>query len=535
MPTTATSTDALEYYADGIRRRLKLPPDTKLPGMPELAAAYPDRDAADADTAAVMDATAERLVWLLDENLLQSLLADAYASVFKNPRQLAWRDAFLEMWAANIAKIALRFHGSIITVCGLCRDGVLMAVGADDDHGNTMYAFRFAFPLAAIIEAHKRNAENPDRPGFPLNPLINHWLAAQQPTRDVDHRPKAIAPRPFFRKVARGQQPLIDANSPAWAPGLPGAIAPRPDFAQMPLFAPTKVAKPPIINFIDNARPDNAKKGHGPIAERLLIEFMLALAPELRDGRLHRQTFPLHYIVGEMLGWQIKTYRSGLSSSGQALKRAFATVTAQEIEMPDGWIYRPVMVSARNGLELNAMVETVQRMPTSAALGPGIDRRILRILGNQSALRWRAYIFLCCEWDFYVARKGKLPGPTRPEVLRNAAGVIVDQDGKIITDKKGIPQTSPYDRRAIKTGEMEDNPGVKRYPQYEPIDVLALCNDLDKLTPRNRARDISRAIAGIESIEELGGCHIEREADTPRNPHGFPWRITRPTGGVWGV
>lgn len=68
----------------------------------------------------------------------------------------------------------------------------------------------------------------------------------------------------------------------------------------MPLLAPMTPAKPSIVTLIDSIPSDTSKKGHGPIAERLLIEFMLALLPALLDSKIHRAVFFNRLIVGEM-------------------------------------------------------------------------------------------------------------------------------------------------------------------------------------------------------------------------------------------
>lgn len=173
--------------------------------------------------------------------------------------------------------------------------------------------------------------------------------------------------------------------------------------------------------------------------------------------------------------------------------------------------------------------------------------------GNSASVArrlYRGYLSLCFDWDYYAGHRGKLPLPTRPEVLRdpatkvllNAEGtpilgaVIKDDEGRPRKDRGGnyiaagsMPAKAWNDPRAVRTGRREPNPEIQRYRVYEVDDLVRLCYPVtvyDDQNTRRQARLMARR--AIEVIEEKGGCIIEPLAPRGGAHRPPPWRILPP-------
>ncbi len=81
----------------------------------------------------------------------------------------------------------------------------------------------------------------------------------------------------------------------------------------------------------------------------------------------------------------------------------------------------------------------VRTLLTGKDRGPLIYRPVLRQLGQQAALRYRAYLGLCYLWDRYDAAHGRYIQPTRPRLARDAEDRKLNAEEKIITGRDGRP------------------------------------------------------------------------------------------------
>ena len=185
------------------------------------------------------------------------------------------------------------------------------------------------------------------------------------------------------------------------------------------------------------------------------------------------------------------------------------------------------MISELEGFGLNDRLTLVMRVPQGNAVGPQVDRELLKKLGLLSGPAYRMYLHLCCEWDRYGARSGRLIKPTRPEVLRAPGGQVIDSEGRVITGDDQKPVFTHNDHRAIRTGNREPNPARERYPEKGRHDLLLMAYGPEyvarHINRRNRWVYINRAVKALKHIEDLQGCTIE-QLGTP-NQDGIPWRI----------
>ena len=101
-----------------------------------------------------------------------------------------------------------------------------------------------------------------------------------------------------------------------------------------------------------------------------------------------------------------------------------------------------------------------------------VDRGYIRLLGLDSAPSFRLYLSLCWLWDTHGTFKGRLIGPTVPEVHRDDDGYVVDARGRVATERGGRPSRRATHRHAVRTGGRIINPAaLEHYPALSPNDL----------------------------------------------------------------
>ena len=158
----------------------------------------------------------------------------------------------------------------------------------------------------------------------------------------------------------------------------------------------------------------------------------------------------------------------------------------------------------------------------------------MRLMGKLGAAEYRAFLSLAFFWDRHGARSNKSAPigsrqgqvrATRPCVLRDARGNITTATGRGVTDRRGRAVKSPYDARAVATGEHERNPYRTRYPAMDGDDLVRLC------FPASASNDAAvqaamrlKARKAMERMEANNAVTIERLGRNPRNGR-LPWRV----------
>ena len=376
-----------------------------------------------------------------------------------------------------------------------------------------------------IAELYKEWEEIPaaDRPPSPLTPIVRAWL-----NRPVEVKPerrlRAILPRDITNRTSL----LPGFDAPVQPPTQPGLVkTSAPAMAHLPGLVPDAPALPALLRLYDRVQGmAQGKKGAVPIPMRLFIEGCLSLPAGDRDGRLRQMRFTIREIAGEWLAWDLGSYRPSGASTGAALRTALGQLNQLYVDMPNqGWYY-PLLLEAVQGLSLDSRVAILSRLPSGSGVGPPIDRQMLRKLGKLSAPAYRAFLYLACEWDRYGGHNGRLVRPTRPEVLRDPAGHVLDATGNVALEQGRRPATSPHHPQAVHTGGRELNPARSRYPEYDGDDLIALCYHIDGITKDHRRKYLTRAAKRLEYMESLGAVSIERL--NPGWKQGLPWRIMPP-------
>ena len=359
----------------------------------------------------------------------------------------------------------------------------------------------FHVPAADLLaSARQRNIRNP------LGPLVAACPVATAPGR----HDRPIIPAIFGERI---QPPLFHLPTPE----LPGQTR-LGDTAYLPGLEPEAPPAPALLlaMFDDAGGASLTQNGRVSAAASIWLEAMLDLPPDKRDGSLRETRYCIREIAGDWLGWNLRNYRRTGMYTGKALARALRDVRDLWVPMNDrGGGYFPVMVSAWSGWGLDDRLGFVVRLPRGH-IGPQIDRALLRGL-RDSGPAYRLYLSLCFEWDKYGGHKGKLIRPSRPVVRRAGGGQVVDASGRVITGPGNQPIYTPYDKRAILTGEREPNPARSRYPEYTPDDLVALAFPGHIFADKNiRGVMRQRAVKALDRLE-LAGVVVEQRG-TPLHP-----------------
>ena len=384
----------------------------------------------------------------------------------------------------------------------------------------------------AILDVnHAWRSANKDLHKHPILPLVEAW---QERARDIEpeRRTKGIIPTPF---VQRHKQPCLPDITCRPGAALPGLFHQEPSTAYLPGLEPEQRGRPALLALFDLAGGASGGRKVAPLDLRIFVEGLMAVPVEARDGHLYRiksgdgRAFTIREIAGEWLQWKLEHYKSGHRHTGEALKRAMRRLRDLEIPMGNhGGFYYPLMLEAVEGWGLNHRISFLARFPPGSGVGPSVDRNVLRVLGKRSEPAYRAYLALCFEWDRYGGHNGKLILPTRPIAKRDMQGRILDANGRIVTGNGGVLVKSPYDPRAILTGDREPNPARNRYPEYWANDLTQLCfRQIDRDGGAKRKQH-TRARWAVELIEKAGGCTIERLGSNP-NKGLLPWRVMPPS------
>ena len=366
---------------------------------------------------------------------------------------------------------------------------------------------------------------DPSPEELPLIPLVRAWQKRPTPT-EPDRRTTGILPKESGK--------LLRPKT-GWLPGLAAASGSRPElglvqgprqlqFGFMPDFGELK--QPALIQLYDEAGGLSGKqRGIAPPSMRIFIEGLCALNTDFRNGTERQITISVQEVAGEWLQWKLKGWY--WSNHGERLERALNEIHGMAITVNDkgGW-YRPMAIRALSEKSLNGKIVFDAMLPASGKVGAQVNRSVLRVLGKLSEPAYRLYLSLCFEWERKVMRHGKLIRPTLPVVERDEQGVVLDGHGRRVVGWGRIAVRSPYDRRAIRTGEREPNPARTRYPEYDVAQLLAMAHAPSVLardkTPASRRKRKQRTLKALRLIEKAGGCKTE---ETVR---GRAWRIMSP-------
>lgn len=355
--------------------------------------------------------------------------------------------------------------------------------------------------------------------------LVTRWQQRPQPVQP-DRRQTGIMAAPFVKRTKRRAQDYLPGLAP---PRMPGLVT--PNTAYLPGLEPDANRReiPALLTLFDVATGNKIMRGSAELSLAIFVEALLS-TPTAERGEYGRVgPFSLGEIAGLWLQWKPTSYRATDKGTGAALQNALGQINTLAVPVgKSGW-YIPLITRAVTGMAWDDLASFDVMLPPGADVGPQIDRSILRLLRKRSAPAYRAYLSLCFDWDYYGGRKGRLLRPTRPVAVRNVQGYVLTPGGSVVTGKGGVPVKSPYDPRAILTGEREYNPiARKRYPEYSADDLMRLCYPVNNYTGAMLRKRRQGARAAVALIKQVGGCVIEPVAPRKGDPDALPWRIMPP-------
>ena len=426
---------------------------------------------------------------------------------------------------ASTRWLTLTGRRRVLEITTLSPDGVLEGTVRDKRGRRAGKLAENVATMAIKWEAMDRNT----RPGFPLTPLVKAWLEQQGSTFTPSQRATLILP-----KQAAQHEEMIPGYGPIVTPELPSFVEAHNLPAYLPGLEPEPVQIPTLLALYDRVTSLDHRIGFNNLHFRVFLMALITLPVENRNGRLQEAMLTIKQLVEDWLGWQPTWYRPNKKDTGGALKRALGLVRDMYISLPkrdgkrgpSGWQF-PLMISELEGFGLNDRLTLVMRVPQGNAVGPQVDRELLKKLGLISGPAYRMYLHLCCEWDRHGARSGRLIKPTKPEVLRAPGGQLIDSEGTVLMNLDHTPVYTHNDRRAVRTGNREPNPARQRYPEKGRQDLLLMAYGPEyvarHINKTNRGVYTSRAIKALRHIENLQGCTIEELGEQHRT--GMPWRI----------
>ena len=373
-------------------------------------------------------------------------------------------------------------------------------------------------------------ADQDDRDG-------NDGLARGTMPVDPERREAGIAPSHCATRMTpdeQGELPIGDYTTP----GAYFATHP-PGQHFLPGMEPEGIAVPAVMLGLFD------RFGGSMLARHAWIEALLSIPVAARDGHVRKifgaKPLLVREVAVDWFQWEPKHYRERGKKTGRLLVSTLAQLNRIVIPINRrGGYYLPVMIMAVEGWTLDDRIAIHGCIEPAGQVGPSINRAMLRYLRPKSEASYRAYLSLCFEWDRYGAttdakaspgHKRKLVRHDRPEVKRDGAGYVLDARGRVVTNRRGEPETSPFNRRAVRTGAREPNPARDCYPHYDADDLVRLCFPLKVFDdPAARRAMRMKARRAIEKLESIGGCTIERCGHNPRE-HLLPWRVM-PSGRV---
>ena len=389
---------------------------------------------------------------------------------------------------------------------------------------------REANELVARLDAIDASiAQIKDRYGGVERP--NQAVANASIKTDPERHPDGIMPAPYVKQTKRKQGELLPLGHHTSPGPCFAAHAPGQDY--LPGMEPEGTAEPAVMLALFD------QFGGPLLAMHAWIEALLSIPIADRDGQQREITgsdpLSVREVVVDWFQWKPMHYRERGKRTGLILAEALMQMNRILIPINKrGGFYMPVIVEAASGWSLNDRIVLFGRIEPDGKTGPQINRAMLRYLRTKSEPAYRAYLSLCFEWDRYgtttdakarIGRKRKLILHDRPEVLRNAAGYVLDAKGRIVTNRRGEPDLSAFNPRAVRTGAREPNPARDRYPSYDAADLVRLCFPLKVFDDSDARRSMrARARRAIETLESIGGCTIERCGHKPRDGR-LPWRV----------
>ena len=307
-----------------------------------------------------------------------------------------------------------------------------------------------------------------DKPRFPLTPVIKAW---HKHPRDLEPERRSTAIIPMTTRIRAVGQLTFDLGILSGHPIL-GELPQQAIATHLPGLDPVDdtMVVSPLLLLYDHSNLPSKSGGHGaPLSMRLWMESIMAISLSER-GNAGRMTLDVREII-EWL-WPNGSFRA-IRHMDQ-LVRAVTAVNHSLIRWKGGY-WAAVLIRNYPVTPDDRLLMEVE-LPPGSGRGPLIHRIVLRHYGVQSAALYRAYLAAVYMWDEFGTHGGKVIQATRPAVLRDDDGSLLDYSGRKIVDRDGRPIRRWSHSKAVPLGEREPNPAASRYPLLTEDDLLRMVN-----------------------------------------------------------
>lgn len=403
-----------------------------------------------------------------------------------------------------------RLQGSAITTRGTTDDGsqVVFSQGwcwfrphPPNEKGLIQLVF---MPLETAHEAWVENGDH-SMP-WPLQPLVKTWC--EQPrTIEPDRRMNKILPLSIARMDLIGH---YANDGKRLATGPQGGVAQLPSLGhghhsmitELPLkptssshtgrvqFAAQVLCMTSVMLFGHGNRIDDATV----ILNTTLRDFANALFPK----RVYRKQVPFIRAALEQMGL--------LRMLVPELRRYWLLAAVDDLPSDDAEWDDPFPVRVR--------------LPPGRQEGPMLNTAHLPQLRTSSAPAWRAFLRLAYLWDEAKRKNGgHRVYATRPKVMRDSRGNIIDARGAVVMEK-GKPTTRWSHPKAVFLGREERNPRADFVPSLTNGDIVRLTFDDSKVDQKTRRARVRIGKEALTLLEDEGLVVIER------SKRG--WRVLEP-------
>ena len=364
-----------------------------------------------------------------------------------------------------------------------------IAFGLDDDENLSDYHHCLSDMCNAHILAKKTNSNLK----HPLASRIRGFFHEQRCNVQPVTRARQILPQEFKdSKRVQGELFPIGESQPSsetlWLPGFenPSVVVPA-----LPL------------EYYKATGAKELMPGRGaPLSLRLWIYCIAATPLEQRTPD------------GIILDTSLRHIKDWVYPNGWNRQRHFPMIRQAMVEMHHhriswkGFDYSLIMIPKlpNNDAGLDEHIPIVITFPLGIkGHGPLINMTVLSHLGVESAPQFRAYLRLAYIWDEAKKKNnGKRIYATRPKVLRNDRGQVIDNNGNL------VPKNNWNHRNAVRLGE-EENPAACHVPAFTDRDKVHLFFDDKDVSNAAYRKRVERANREAEEMEKKGLIVIRKE------------------------
>ena len=366
--------------------------------------------------------------------------------------------------------------------------------------------------------------------------LIKGWWerpkSVEPSTRDDSILPKEFA---AVRDISVAQGAGTDDEpTPVQGNLLEGIDRPPPRSpltGALPEFELRNGVSPIFPLMLFDCSPEMLTKSPGgfgaPLPLRLWIEILLSVPMAARTSiRTVEMDIALRDLTRMLWpnGW------GGPKRDGQKLMRAIELLDRAWIQWtgpdgkPGGYRRHVAVLNKPSMRNPNSKLDVVVRMPPGTkGTGPMVHRPSLRLFGVRSVAGYRLLLSAYYFWNQHLTHRGKPLRSVVPQVRRNPDDVILDVDGRPVTNKAGRPAYHWNHPKSVRIRNASDvrNPVIaRRLPDLSDTDLLVMgapygIHTVTKQARKNALDDVVTAARkiheeGLFVFDELAPRHLYR-------------------------